>query len=443
MFRGRVEQPSAVEEAGDANEATALVKDSQSKWRFSWTFAIFGPGMFVCLADTDAGCLITAGQSGVRWGYSLLLLQFILIPILFAAQELTIRLALYTQKGHTACIREYFGPFWAWTATTFLVAECAMAMVSEMSGVSGVAMMWGAEAWQGALIAAAVIVVIVFFCSYKVIEVIGVTFGLFELAFVASMFCMNPPMSEVLKGTFTFHSDSDYLMLVASNLGAVIMPWMIYFQQTAVVARGINDYEQAAEERAQTLVGSCLTQLVMIGTLVSMAASPALKKGDLTHIYEFVEALEPVFGAFWAKVFVSMAFSGGSMCAAFIVSITPAWAVCEAVGLDGHIGLDKKPLQAPLFYGCFLLVVAFSVCVLLSGVNIVKLNLYIELMDALLLPLALGFLYLLACSCLPPGVRLDGFYKLLLGVVFSIVVGIGLSFGLYGLFKEILEALST
>ena len=44
---------------------------------------IFGPGLVVMLADSDAGSLITAAQSGAAWGYKLLLLQLVLIPILY------------------------------------------------------------------------------------------------------------------------------------------------------------------------------------------------------------------------------------------------------------------------------------------------------------------------------------------------------------------------
>ena len=42
---------------------------------------VAGPGLVVMLADTDAGSIITAAQSGAEWGYRLLLLQLILIPL--------------------------------------------------------------------------------------------------------------------------------------------------------------------------------------------------------------------------------------------------------------------------------------------------------------------------------------------------------------------------
>src|SRR5580658_1214570 len=53
------------------------------KARLARFVAVFGPGLVVMLADTDVGSIITAGQSGVQWGYRLLLLQIVLMPVLF------------------------------------------------------------------------------------------------------------------------------------------------------------------------------------------------------------------------------------------------------------------------------------------------------------------------------------------------------------------------
>ena len=35
-------------------------------------------------------------------------------------------------------------------------------------------------------------------------------------------------------------ADHKYLYLVAGNIGAVIMPWMIFFQQSALVEKGVG-----------------------------------------------------------------------------------------------------------------------------------------------------------------------------------------------------------
>jgi NRAMP (natural resistance-associated macrophage protein)-like metal ion transporter len=71
--------------------------------------AVWGPGLLVMLADTDAGNVVTAAQSGAQWGYHLLPLILILTPLLYMLQELTVRLGMYTGRGHGELIRERFG----------------------------------------------------------------------------------------------------------------------------------------------------------------------------------------------------------------------------------------------------------------------------------------------------------------------------------------------
>ena len=61
-----------------------MTADALAPPAFRWRrfLAVAGPGIVVMLADTDAGSVITAAQSGAQWGYSLLPLQFILMNAL-------------------------------------------------------------------------------------------------------------------------------------------------------------------------------------------------------------------------------------------------------------------------------------------------------------------------------------------------------------------------
>src|SRR5262249_22424533 len=86
--------------------------------------AVVGPCVVVMLADTDAGSIITAAQSGAEWGYRLLLLQVVLIPVLYIVQELTVRLGIVSGKGHAELIRDQFGKGWAWLSVATLVLSC-------------------------------------------------------------------------------------------------------------------------------------------------------------------------------------------------------------------------------------------------------------------------------------------------------------------------------
>ncbi|MGH7012148.1 MAG: hypothetical protein ACREEX_15035, partial [Caulobacteraceae bacterium] len=80
-------------------ELQALAPRVSPTGRLARFVAVLGPGLVVMLADTDVGSIITAGQSGVQWGYRLLLLQAVLVPILYMVQELTVRLGVFTGKG--------------------------------------------------------------------------------------------------------------------------------------------------------------------------------------------------------------------------------------------------------------------------------------------------------------------------------------------------------
>mmetsp|Transcript_79090 Transcript_79090/g.130911 ORF Transcript_79090/g.130911 Transcript_79090/m.130911 type:complete len:168 (+) Transcript_79090:2-505(+) len=166
-----------------------------------------------------------------------------------------------------------------------------------------------------------------------------------------------------------------------------------------------------------------------------MAAAP--KTGNLESIKDIQTALAPACGELGAKMLLSLAFVGGSLCAAFVVALAAAWAVCEAAGWDDAFSLDRSPAEAPRFYACFMLVVVIGAVVLLMGINVVKLNVFIELMDGLLMPMAVGFLYFLATSnALPAEIQLKGWYKIVVGVVFLFCTVVSLGTGIFGMIYE-------
>ena len=91
------------------------------------------------LAETDVGSVVTAGQSGAEWGYRLLLLQLALVPMLYLVQELTVRLGIFSGRGHGELIREsLLGPRWAWVSACGLGIATAGALVTEFAGVAAI-----------------------------------------------------------------------------------------------------------------------------------------------------------------------------------------------------------------------------------------------------------------------------------------------------------------
>ena len=134
------------------------------------------------LADTDAGNVVTAAQAGAQWGYRLLPLVLVLIPMLYMVQELTVRLGLYTGRGHGELIRERFGLGWAFFNPR-VGGGRHWSLVTEFTGVAGIGELFGLSRALTLPLAAATLLFIVASGSYKRVERVALIIGLFELAF--------------------------------------------------------------------------------------------------------------------------------------------------------------------------------------------------------------------------------------------------------------------
>jgi hypothetical protein len=94
--------------------------------------------------------------------------------------------------------------------------------------------------------------------------------------------------------------------------------------------------------------------------------------------------------------------------------------------------LEDHPREAPWFYGVFSLSLIAGGILVASGANLVAISIGVEVMNALLLPLVLGMLFLLGIKALPAPYRLKGAYAWLLGAVVVITAGFGLFAGISG-----------
>lgn len=286
-----------------------------------------GPGLMVCLADTDGSCLITAADSGSEWRYQLLLLQIILIPILYFAQELSVRLALAKGKGLCALLRIEAGKKWAWIVAIPLLIDCVLALISELT-VFGQTLLacWDIPLWISSTAFALALVLLALTGSYAVAEKVGLIMGILQVLFFATIFANHPSGSEIWDDLWTFPlTNGNYIKLVTANIGAVIMPWMLAYQQSALCEKGIageTDADAFLLERIDTGVGSVLTQGVMSAMLVTVAASKMYVGQDIETVDQLLVIFtETMHGALRAKIALTFAICGACIVAAIVVSL--------------------------------------------------------------------------------------------------------------------------
>lgn len=414
---------------------TATPRTSLSLPKFLPWLAVIGPGIVVMLADTDAGSLITSAQSGAQWGYKLLLLQFILIPILFIAQELTVRLGLVTGMGHGELIKSQFGKTWAWISVSTLAISCIGAILAEFSGLAGVGALFGIPTWLTMIMVVSFLTITAWTGSYLSVERIAIFLGAFELVFLWVAWAAHPIKHEMLQGLLSAPiTNAQYLYMAAGNIGAVIMPWMIFYQQSAVLDKGLNT-SHLKPARWDTAIGAIITQLVMIAVLVTTAATIGKTNpgASLNTVHQISDALTPTLGATAGRLLFALGMSGAALVATIVVSLTAAWGLGEILGF--RRSLQDHPKDAPWFYGIYTAVLVIGGVLIASNkVNLIKLSVGVNVMNALLLPIVLGFLYLLALKALPEVYRLKGKYAWIVGTILLITCVTAVFAGVYGMF---------
>jgi Mn2+/Fe2+ NRAMP family transporter len=378
------------------------------------------------LADTDAGSIITAARSGAAWGYRMLLPQLLLIPILYLVQETTVRLGLITGKGHGELIRARFGPGWAYLSVGTLFLSSVGALITEFSGVGGVGLLFAIPPSLSVSVTAAFLVAVGLSGSYRRVERIGIALGAFELFFLVAAVLAHPAPRALGEGLLTIPLQRPgYLYLLAANVGAVIMPWMVFYQQGAVIDKGLGP-DALGRARADTLVGAVLTQAVMLSVvLVSAAAAGHLgPRVALADVDGIVRGLTSVLGFEAARVVFGLGMLGASLTAALVVSIAGSWGVGEAFGL--RHSLNDSWRRAPVFYALYTFAHVAGAALVLASRDLVTLSVDVEVMNAILLPLVLGFLLALEQKALPAQWRRRGWRKGLLWALSGLVMAFGL-----------------
>ncbi|MBV8539698.1 MAG: divalent metal cation transporter [Pseudonocardiales bacterium] len=407
---------------------TALVAfpSRRRRWSRLGFLAAWGPGLVVMLADTDAGSLVTAAQSGAQWGYRMILPQMILMPILYVVQEMTVRLGVVTGRGHGALIREKFGRRWALLSASTLFVSAIGALITEFAGIAGVGQLFGISRWVTIPLATAFLLGLALTGSYGRVERIGIAVGLAELAFIPAMLMSHPDLHSLVRGLGSLPlGDRSYLFLLAANVGAVIMPWMVFYQQGAVIDKKLS-VRTIRQARQDTAFGAFLTQLVMVMVVIALAATIGLRDpgAALNTVGQIAGALTPYLGHLGGTVLFGLGILGAALVAAVVASLAGAWGLAEVFGWK-HTLNERPSRRTAKFYLTYSLAHILGAVLVLSSVNLVSLTVGVEVMNALLLPIVLGFLLVLEVKALPARWRMRGVRKYLSWALCLLVIAFG------------------
>ena len=287
----------------------------------------FGPAWVVMIADVDAASILTAATDGAVYGYSLVWFLLILVLPLFLIQEAAGRIGVATGKGLGEIIREDYSRRIALLTSIPMACTDVLSYVAEFTGIAIGFQLLGIPPILSLPVVYVAYLLVVWKRRYGTLEKFLVAFSAVLIAsYAGSLFLRGlPPVREYMY--FFWSWKPDFLYLMAATAGAVVMPFMLFFQASATAEKQVKSLWSM---RLETLVGAIASEVGMVvillatiglnGTLLGTSSPKALAR-----------ALSFLAGPFAPHIF-AVGLIAASFLALVVISLGSAWGVAEAIG---------------------------------------------------------------------------------------------------------------
>jgi NRAMP (natural resistance-associated macrophage protein)-like metal ion transporter len=306
---------------------------------------IAGPGIIVMVADNDAGGITTYTVTGARFGYNLIWFLILLGPIAYFVQEMTVRLGAVTKRGHAEAIFDAFGAFWGWFSLGDLLLVNWLTLITEFIGMTAALSIFGVQPVITVVVVLVLLFVMILQGRYWTWEKIVLVFCLLNLIYIPAAFLVNPSWSTILGSGLIPHLPGgafggELFFFLMANIGTTIAPWMVFFQQSSVVDKGMKEKDMPWG-KFDTMIGALFTVVVAVfcivvtGTVLYGAniESAAQAAQSLLHLNQY------------AGVFLAIGLFDAGLLGAVCISLASSWAFGEVWGW-AH-SLNNRVREAP------------------------------------------------------------------------------------------------
>ena len=400
---------------------------------------IAGPGIIVMVADNDAGGITTYTATGAKFSFHLIWFLILLGPVAYYVQEMTVRLGAVTKRGHAEAIFHAFGSFWGWFSLLDLVLLNWLTMITEFIGMTAALSIFGVPRLVTVIIASVMMGTMVIQGRYWTWEKAALVFCLLNLIYIPAAFMIHPPIQKVLQGClipqlppggFT----NELFFFLMANIGTTIAPWMVFFQQSAVVDKSLQE-KDITGGKVDTAIGAFFTVVVaafcviLTGTLL-----PGQNISDAASAAAEFMGISKQLGTFLAIGLFDAGFLG-----AICISLASSWAFGEVFGW-AH-SLNNRVKEAPWFYAYYFFgILLAGTVVLIPHAPLVLITLFVQVIAVTLLPAALVFLILLLNNEEAMGQYKNTTFQNVANItIVTLIVAVSTLYGISALFPNILK----
>ena len=367
---------------------------SRFRYHIAVFFAVIGPGFITAVVDNDSGGIFTYSAAGAQFGYLPLWTLLPITLLLVVTQEMCSRMGAVTGKGLSDLIREEFGLRITFLMMAALVMVNLTNVMSEFAGIASSLELFHISRYITVPLAAIAVWFLIVKGNYQSVEKIFLFACVFYVTYIISGFLVKPDWKEaaVYSVKPVLMLDRSYIYMLLGMVGTTIAPWMQFYLQAAVVEKGITAKEYA-ESRIEVIVGCVMTSVIAFFIIVACAGAIwSVSPREIQDAAQAAEALKP-FGQYAFLLFSAGLFNA-SIFAACILPLSTAYTVCEGLGFES--GVNKRLREAPIFYFLYtLLIVVGAGVVLVPNFPLVKMILWSQVLNGILLPFILIFMVLL------------------------------------------------
>ena len=357
-----------------------------------------GPGLIAANAGNDAGGIATYASVGAKYGYDLLWMMVVITVSLIVVQEMAARMGAVTGKGLAELIREQYGVRWSAFATLSVLVANLGICISEFVGIGAALGLAHVPKYASIPIAALFVWLLLVRGSYKLAERIFVLMTIPFFAYPVAAILARPHWGHVGHAIVVPHVqlNSGYLLLFIATAGTTITPFMQLYVQSAVVEKGIGPAELNAE-RAEVVSGSIFANLIAMFIIIATGATLFVHgEHNVNSAADAAKALAPFAGRY-AEVLFAVGLLGASLLAAAILPVTAAYVIAETFGFEK--GIQHRPREAPVFVGVITALIAIGTIVaLIPGIPVITLLVGVQVVNGILLPITLFFVWRLAAN---------------------------------------------
>lgn len=383
--------------------------------------AVLGPGMLAGLSDDDPAGIATYSKLGAEHGYRLLWIIPASTLLLVYFHIVAVQIGVASGKGFVAVIRERWGQSLGYLAVIGLLFANFGTICAEYAGISAAASLVGIPAWFSAPVAGILISLVVVLGSFQRVEgvllVISSTLALYILDGILA----GPDWGLVIHDSVVPQlplNQAGWLALVAT-LGTTLAPWGLAFIQSYVVDKKIQIADLAIE-KVEVIIGSLLTGVIGIAIAVACAATLYPAGIAVDEAQDVALSLEPLAGKF-ATLLFGAGLLGASLLAAAVVPLATSYSIAEGIGAPASLHLDSSHFH--IFYAVYIgLTVAAVSVVSLPGLPLIPLMYASQVVNAVLLPLHVIALLLLAGNRQIMGQHMAGPKALACGWFFLVLI---------------------